>query len=154
RRVPSAAPCRPSAARPTTAIPSQRRDGEVVIIMGLPAAGKSTLAQDLVAEGFRRLNRDEAGGTLRNLLPAIDAAVEAGATRVVLDNTYVSRRGRAEVIQAASARGLPIRCVWLSTSVEDAQTNAVWRIVTRYGRLPADDELTRLRRTDVAAFLP
>jgi diketogulonate reductase-like aldo/keto reductase/histidinol phosphatase-like enzyme/predicted kinase len=152
RRFPYAAACRQSAGKPRPA--PVRRDADVVIIMGLPAAGKSTLAQSLVDEGYYRLNRDEAGGTLKSLLPAIGRAIETGATRIVLDNTYTSRKARAEVIQAAATHGLPIRCVWLSTSIEDAQTNAVWRIITRYGRLPSDDDLAQLRRSDVAAFLP
>ena len=122
--------------------------------MGLPGAGKSTFAERLIAQGYHRLNRDDAGGTLRDLLPALDAALASGASRIVLDNTYVSRKSRAEVIRAASARGFPVRCIWLSTSVEDAQTNAAWRIVSRYGRLPGDAELERLRKRDVAAFLP
>jgi predicted kinase len=153
RRWPTAAACRPSAKRPRPAR-EPRRDGDVVIIMGLPAAGKSTLAARFVAEGYHRLNRDEAGGTLRSLMPALDRAIQSGATRIVLDNTYVSRKSRAEVIQAASAHGLPVRCVWLSTGIEEAQTNAAWRIVTRYGLLPGDEKLKRLRRKDVAACLP
>jgi aryl-alcohol dehydrogenase-like predicted oxidoreductase/predicted kinase len=128
--------------------------GEVALVMGLPAAGKSTFARSLVASGYHRLNRDEAGGSLKQLLPALDAAISSGATRVVLDNTYVSRKSRAQVIQAADARGLPVRCTWLSTSIEDAQTNAAWRIVSRYGKLPDEQELKALRADDVAAFLP
>jgi HAD superfamily hydrolase (TIGR01662 family) len=134
--------------------PSLQADGEVVLVMGLPAAGKSTFAQGLVAQGYRRINRDEAGGTLAQLLPALDAALESGTSRVVLDNTYVSRRSRAEVIRAAAARGFAVRCIWLSTDVEDAQTNAVARIVSRYGRLPGEPELKLLSRNDVSAFLP
>jgi aryl-alcohol dehydrogenase-like predicted oxidoreductase/histidinol phosphatase-like enzyme len=127
---------------------------EVVLVMGLPGAGKTTFAERLVEEGYQRLNRDEAGGTLTQLLPALDAALGAGASRIVLDNTYVSRKSRSEVIRAAAARGFPVRCVWLSTSIEDAQTNAVWRIVARYGRLPGERELKSLQKKDVAAFLP
>ena len=73
---------------------------------------------------------------------------------MVLDNTYVSRKSRAEVIRAASARGFQVRCIWLSTSVEDAQANAATRLVSRYGRLPGDAELKALRKRDVAAFGP
>jgi aryl-alcohol dehydrogenase-like predicted oxidoreductase/predicted kinase/histidinol phosphatase-like enzyme len=142
---------RPAAIAPAPP-PSAATGAEVALIMGLPGAGKSTLASRLVAQGYQRLNRDEAGGTLRDLLPALDAALASPNPRVVLDNTYVSRRSRAEVIRAAAARGASVRCLWLSTSVEDAQTNAASRIVARYGRLPP--ELDALRRTDPAAMLP
>jgi aryl-alcohol dehydrogenase-like predicted oxidoreductase/histidinol phosphatase-like enzyme/predicted kinase len=131
-----------------------RTDAEVVIVMGLPGAGKSTLTEQFVADGYQRLNRDETGGTLRALTADLDRSLRDGATRIVLDNTYVSRKSRAEVMQTAAAHRVPVRCVWLSTSVDDAQVNAASRLVSRYGRLPADDELASLRRQDVAAFLP
>jgi aryl-alcohol dehydrogenase-like predicted oxidoreductase/histidinol phosphatase-like enzyme/predicted kinase len=142
---------RPASARQHTASPP---GGEVVLVMGLPGAGKTTLAERLAAQGYVRLNRDEAGGTLRDLLPALDRALVSDTARIVLDNTYVSRKSRAEVIRAASARGFQVRCIWLSTSVEDAQTNAAWRLVSRYGRLPDEAELKSLRKQDVAAMLP
>lgn len=120
--------------------------GEIVLVMGLPGAGKSTVARQLAAEGYTRLNRDEAGGSLTSLLPVLDRAILAGTTRVVLDNTYVTRKARGAVIQAAHRRGLPVRCLWVSTSVEDAQVNAVTRIVSRYGRLLGPDEMKSAAR--------
>ena len=122
--------------------------------MGLPGAGKTTLAEGLVADGYQRLNRDDAGGSLRDLLPALDRALASGATRIVLDNTYVSRRSRAEAVRAASERGVPIRCIWLSTTIEDSQVNAASRLLARYGRLPGEEELAALQKGDVAAFAP
>ena len=44
-----------------------------------------------------RLNRDERGGSLRALLPAMTAALDAG-DNVVLDNTYLKRAWRNEVL--------------------------------------------------------
>ena len=140
--------------RDRVAAAPSRQDAEVVIVMGLPGAGKTTLTGQFVADGYQRINRDETGGTLRALTADLDRALAAGAARIVLDNTYVSRRARAEVLQAAAAHRVPVRCVWLSTSVEDAQVNATSRLVSRYGRLPADEELAALRKHDVAAFLP
>jgi HAD superfamily hydrolase (TIGR01662 family) len=88
------------------------------------------------------------------LIPDLDGALASGATRVVMDNTYASRKSRAGVIEAAAARGVQVRCVWLATAVEDAQFNAAWRLVERYGRLPEEAELKRLRKQDANAFLP
>ena len=134
--------------------PRKAADGEVVMIMGLPAAGKTTLTHAFVAQGYVRLNRDEQGGGLGDLIPALERAIDAGQSRAVLDNTYISRRSRAPVIHAAARRGLPVRCVWLDTSLEDAQTNAVERMLSKYGRLLEPDEMRRISKADVSAFGP
>ena len=138
----------------TSAAVIARPDAEVVMIMGLPAAGKSTMAREFVGRGYLRLNRDETGGTLRGLVPALDRALGSDTPRIVLDNTYVSRASRAAVIQAAAARGVTVRCVWLATSVADAQVNAVTRIVERYGKLLDVEELASHRKRDPAALPP
>ena len=131
-----------------------RTDGEIVLVMGIPGAGKSTYARTLVADGYHRLNRDEAGGSLAGLLPVLERSIASGVSRLVVDNTYVSRKARATVIRAAHARGLPVRCVWLSTGVEDAQVNAVQRMLSRYGRLLPPDEMRTVTKRDVSAFGP
>ncbi len=129
-------------------------NGDVVLIAGLPGAGKTTLAQGHVARGYARLNRDDAGGTLRDLLPALDALLAAGRDRVVLDNTYGARAARAEVISVARARGVPVRCVWLRTGLEQAQVNVARRMVRRHGKLLAGAELRRAGRSDPGAYGP
>ena len=133
---------------------SQPRDGEVVLIMGLPGAGKSTVAHTFVDEGYARLNRDDAGGSLQGLLPGLQRLVEEGQSRIVLDNTYMSRASRARVLQAANALGLRARCVWVATSVEDAQVNAVSRIIANHGRLLGPEEMKQAVKRDISAFAP
>jgi aryl-alcohol dehydrogenase-like predicted oxidoreductase len=130
------------------------KDGEVVLIMGLPGAGKSTAAKAFVDDGYARLNRDEAGGSLRDLLPDLRRLVNDGHTRIVLDNTYMSRASRARVVQAAAQLGLPVRCVWLETSIEDAQVNASSRIIANYGRLLGPEEMKQAVKKDISAFAP
>jgi aryl-alcohol dehydrogenase-like predicted oxidoreductase/predicted kinase len=134
--------------------PPDDADGDVVLVMGLPAAGKSTLARELVARGYERLNRDEAGGSLADLLPALDAHLAAGRRRVVLDNTYGARAARSSVVEAAWARGVPARVVHLRTSLEDAQVNAVARMVERHGRLLEPDEMKAAARKDPSILAP
>jgi aryl-alcohol dehydrogenase-like predicted oxidoreductase/predicted kinase/histidinol phosphatase-like enzyme len=134
--------------------PSTSTEREVVIIAGMPGAGKSTLAAGYVARGYQRLNRDDRGGSLVELARALDQALSAGRERVVLDNTYGTRASRATVIEIAKRHGVPVRCLVLATTIEQAQTNAAARIIERHGRLPGylRDELLpsaqfRYRRT-------
>jgi aryl-alcohol dehydrogenase-like predicted oxidoreductase/histidinol phosphatase-like enzyme len=147
--------CRSASARAPLVAVGARSDGsEVVLIMGLPAAGKSTVAERLAADGYVRVNRDEKGGSLDSLLPIVDTLLASETNRIVLDNTYVTRKSRAAVLGVAARHGVPVRCLWLSTSVEDAQVNAVTRIVSKYGRLLDPDEMRAASRSDVSVFPP
>ncbi len=128
--------------------------GEVLLLMGLPAAGKSTLARRYVEDGYERLNRDERGGTLASLLPELERRLAAGRPRVVLDNTFATRKARAPVVEAAWRRGVPVRCLWLDTRAEDAQVNAVTRMLARYGRLLGPEEMKAAARNDPGVFPP
>jgi aryl-alcohol dehydrogenase-like predicted oxidoreductase/predicted kinase len=134
--------------------PAEGASGDVVLVMGLPAAGKSTVAEDLVRDGYARLNRDQTGGRLAGLLPLLDRTLAAGQRRIVLDNTYGSRAVRNAVIETAWAHGVPVRCLWLDTPIEDAQVNAAGRLLSRYGRLLEPEEMQRAAGDDPGAFGP
>jgi aryl-alcohol dehydrogenase-like predicted oxidoreductase/histidinol phosphatase-like enzyme len=128
--------------------------GEVVLIMGMPGAGKSSVARELASRGYERLNRDERGGTLSGLVDELDAGFSAGRRRWVLDNTYPSRSSRNEVIECAWAHGVPVRCVHLTTSTADAQINAISRLIELHGRLPMPEELRERGKDDPRYFGP
>jgi hypothetical protein len=88
------------------------------------------------------------------LLPDLQRLVEEGQSRIVLDNTYMSRASRARVVQSANVLGLRVRCVWVATSVEDAQVNAVSRIIANHGRLLGPEEMKQAVKRDISAFAP
>jgi len=123
------------AAAPGAAAASAGDPAAVVMIVGIQGSGKSTLAERYAARGYRRLNRDELGGTLADLARQLDRELAGGERRVVIDNTYPSRASRALVVDVARRHGIAVHCVVMATSLEDAQANAVGRIVARHGRL-------------------
>lgn len=137
---------RPAAVRIATPQPSTA--GDVVLVMGIPGAGKSRVAEDFVRRGHARLNRDLRGGSLRDLCAALDAQLERGARAVVLDNTWTTRAMRSRAIEVAARRGIAIRCVWLDIALADAQRNVVERILGRRETLPTPDEVRRFNGRD------
>jgi aryl-alcohol dehydrogenase-like predicted oxidoreductase len=131
-----------------------RRDGEVVVVMGIPGAGKSRAAEKYVARGYVRLNRDERGGSLRELAAALDDALASDVSRIVLDNTYLTRASRSFIVEIASRHGLAARCVWLDTPLAQAQVNLVERLLDRFGSLPSPDELRELAKNERGVLAP
>ena len=128
--------------------------GDVVLVMGMPGAGKSTLAASLERDGYDRLNRDALGGSLGDLVPRLDSLLATGKNRVVLDNTYPTRASRNEVIETAWERGAGVRCIWLTTSVADAQINSILRMIHVHGSLPMPEEIKSRAKTDPRFLLP
>jgi predicted kinase len=128
--------------------------GEVVIVMGIPGAGKSRLAAGYVQRGYARLNRDERGGSLHALATDLDEQLEAGVRRAVLDNTYLTRASRNLVIETADRHSLAVRCVWLDTPLAHAQVNLVERLLDRFDLLPTPEQIRDAARREAWLMLP
>ncbi|MFN0029493.1 MAG: aldo/keto reductase [Acidimicrobiales bacterium] len=112
---------------------------EVVVIMGIPGAGKTQAATALTEAGHLRLNRDERGGSLRGVVDALDHALGSGTNRLVLDNTYLTRAARNEVIEVARRHDATIHCRWLDTPLAQAQINLTHRMLdTLAAAVPQD----------------
>ncbi len=113
--------------------------------MGYNAAGKSTLVQSYVDQGFHRINRDTNGGTLEECATDAKNALRNFGKPVVLDNTYPSVKSREAIIAAAKSSGVPITCVHLTTSMEDAQLNACLRMVKKTGKILGPDDFKKVK---------
>ena len=129
-------------------------DGDVVLVMGIPGAGKTQVAEDYIARGYERLNRDERGGSLRGVADALDETLASGSRSVVLDNTYLTRASRSYVIDAARRHGVAVRCLWLDTPLAQAQVNLVERLLDRFGHLPDPDELREAAKHEAGLHVP
>lgn len=122
---------------------------EIVIIPGFPAAGKSSLCAERFAN-YNRLNRDTIGGSLADIAGVLDRQISDGiAERFVLDNTYATRVHRKAVIDVGKRHGIPVRCVWLKTSIEDAQVNACQRMIERHGKLLMPEEISTAKDPNI-----
>jgi bifunctional polynucleotide phosphatase/kinase len=84
---------------------------EVVILVGFPASGKSTLAKSL---GYYVVDGDvlkTTAGRLKDAEKHLDRSI-------VFDSTAASKKRRAEFIAFAAKHHRPVRIVWVPTSME------------------------------------
>jgi len=98
--------------------PSLARKGrEVVIMVGFPGSGKSTIAKELETHGYIRMD----GDLLKTGKKMVKEAEKTGlASSIVFDATNGTKERRAEYIAFAKKHGLPVRCIWKTTSIEDS----------------------------------
>jgi hypothetical protein len=113
--------------------------------MGIQGAGKSTLAAEWVERGYTRLNRDERTGTMARLHRDLGELLEAGARRVVADNTYVTRASRQVAIEVARRHRARVAGIWLDTPLAEAQTNVILRMLEVHGCLLEPEQMVRAR---------
>lgn len=94
-----------------------RKGTEMVIMVGFPASGKSTIRTNCFEpHGYIAVNRDTLGTSQKCLKVTKESLM--GGKSVVVDNTNPSVIGRSEFIKAAKAAGVPVRCLWMQTSLE------------------------------------
>jgi predicted kinase len=93
-----------------------------VLLIGIPASGKTSFFKERFADTHVRVNRDMLGTAGRVRL--LRDACLAGGMSFVLDNTNVTRAGRREHIQAARAAGFRVEAFFLQSRRADcAQRN-------------------------------
>jgi len=144
----TAPPVTPAGMRALVAGEEPGDEPEVVLVMGIQGAGKSSLVDGYLARGYARLNRDQLGGELDALVPKLEELLSSGQTRVVLDNTYATRASRYAIIRKAHAHRVPVRCRFLATPIDEAYANVVLRVLERYGKLLGPDDLKEHAKTD------
>ena len=84
-----------------------------VILMGIPASGKSTFFRTYFGDTHVRINREMLGTPHRERL-LVDACLK-GATSFVVDKTNVTRRERGAYVQDAKAAGFRVEGYFLES---------------------------------------
>ena len=83
---------------------------QIIIIMGINAAGKTSTIFQVCKRPCQRINRDITGGDLEGLVEVSADALANGVETVVLDNTYPTKASRASLIKLAKEIGAKIAC--------------------------------------------
>ena len=93
---------------------------EVVIMMGYPASGKSTLAKNVFGDAilYSILHGDELK-TLTKMIKAAESEIKNGKS-VVFDATHPSKAKRKVIVKMAKTHHLTVRCIHVQTSMEEA----------------------------------
>ena len=90
---------------------------EMVLFVGRPASGKSTLRERYFApHGYVAVNRDTLG-TQEKCLKTAGAALKDGKS-VVVDNTNPSQSSRKPYIDLAKKHKVPVRCIYVNISLD------------------------------------
>lgn len=117
-------------------------NGNIVLIIGYPASGKTFFARDYENNGYHRLNRDEIGGSLDGLVDHLENLYSTqGMSKFAMDNTYPTAESRKSVIQWAKKHEFQIECHWIDLDIGDALYNASKRMIDAHGRLLMSDEI-------------
>ena len=128
-------------------------NGNITLIIGYPASGKTLHARSFEKSGYRRLNRDKIGRKLYDLVKHLEQLyINQGIAKFVMDNTYATIQSRNVVIQWAHKHDFEINCIWIDLDVGDALYNASKRLIDKFGKLLMPEEIKEYK--DPAVYPP
>ena len=110
---------------------------EIIVLVGIPGAGKSTLARTRFP-GYKRINLDTLKSRHRENF-AILEALERGES-LVIDNTNTTRRSRSKYVHYARRFNFPIRAILLKCDLDVA----LRRNSTRSGKEYVPDRAVKM----------
>ena len=92
---------------------------EVIIMVGYPGSGKSTLIDEIFTPAGYFIAHGDEYKTSAKMIKAADLPCKDGKS-IVFDATNPSRKKRAEYVSFAKKYDLPVRCVEMTTSLEES----------------------------------
>ena len=101
-------------ALPATA--KAKKTQEVVIMVGYPASGKSTISKLLEEKGYYRVE----GDIHKSVSAMIKDAEKHLDKSIVFDSTAGTKAKRADFVKFAEKHKLPVRVFWVQTSIDES----------------------------------
>ena len=98
---------------------------KLIIMVGLPASGKSTLAKKYAEEFDCELIQYDAihnPDVPRTIMAMLKTDMEEGKD-VIIDGVYVTKKSRAPLVELARSYGAEINFYMVDTSMEDCLAN-------------------------------
>lgn len=106
---------------------------EVIIMIGYPASGKSTIAQTVFSSYYT------VSGDVHKTAKAMlkDAEKHVTTNSIVFDSTAGTKAKRHEFLLFAKKHNLPIRAIWVTTSIDEAMERNKQRAAeTKSAKIP------------------
>lgn len=122
---------------------------EILILVGYPSSGKSTAVKDY--PNHYQLSTRKLGGKLSNIVSRLEELIVLGHTKFILDDDYPNIESRKPIIEIGEKYDIPVKCLYLTTSIEYSQYNACVKMLHEFGRVLHPDEIKKLRRPDIVA---
>jgi bifunctional polynucleotide phosphatase/kinase len=100
-------------------MPILKNTQEIIIMIGMPGSGKSTIAVNHFGKaGYKIIHGDEYK-TSKKMIKAASEFIKDDSS-IVFDATNPSKKKRAEYIEFAKDNKLPVRCIYMDTSLEES----------------------------------
>jgi HAD superfamily hydrolase (TIGR01662 family) len=116
---------------------------EIIVIVGYPCSGKTTLASEYQNKDYYRLSQEIFGGSLNDINQRLEEFIVQGKTKFVIDNSYPTISSRKRIIEIGQKYNFKVTCVHLTTSIENSQHNAAVRIIQKTGKLLMPGDIIR-----------
>lgn len=107
---------------------------EMVVLVGYPGSGKSTVANHFKDSGYGLVSRDQCGTVEKCLKFCND--ILTSSKSVVIDNTNPDKASRSKFISLAKSFNVPVRCLVMAAEEEQCLHNEKFRSLTQPGYKP------------------
>ena len=102
-------------------------DTNIVIMVGLPASGKSSLVKEYENNGYSIISNDSNKTNIQSLIRKTN--------KIVVDNTNTKRELRESYIKLAHDNNLTVGVHYIDTNKDDCLINSLNRMYDRFGKV-------------------